>query len=131
MTAVSATRTDDALLRLAIRIDAVAVAALGVALVVAAGPLSTITGLPTGLEYAIGVLSIAYGPLGFWLASQRRVRTTGLVIAVINLGTTVGLVVLAAVGLPATATGSALALAVAAYTLVIGLVQYVGVRRIA
>lgn len=131
MTAVPTTHTDYALLRMAIRIDALVVAAMGVALVVAAGPLSTITGLPTGVEYAIGVLSIAYGPLGFWLASRRRVRTTGSVIAGINLGTTVGLVVLAAAGLPATGTGSAMALAVAAYTLVIGLVQYVGARRIA
>lgn len=134
MTATTAPLTGarDSLLRNAIRVDAVVVAALGIAIVAAAGPLSTSTGLPTPVEYGIGALSIAYGPLGFWLASRRRVRTTGTVIAEINIASAIGLVALVVTGVaPLTTVAGELALAVAAYTAVIGAVQYVGVRRIA
>lgn len=120
----------DSLLRWAIRVDGVVVAALGLAMIAWAGPLATMTGLPTGVEYAAGVLSIAYGPLAFWLASRPRVRTAGLVIAAINGATTVGLVALVAGGLaPVTGAAGELALTVAAYTAVIGGLQYLGVRR--
>ncbi len=124
------TRTSDSLLRLAIRVDGVVVAALGVAMVVAANSLSSLTGLPTGVEYVVGLLSIAYGPLAFWLASRRHVRTTGLVIAAINAATTVGLVALVAAGVaPMTTAAGALALAIGVYTAAIGGLQYLGVRR--
>ena len=129
MTATTTT-SSDSLLRLAIRVDGVIVAALGIALVAAAGPLSSLTGLPIGVEMAAGLLSIAYGPLAFWLASRRRVRTPGLVIAAINAATTVGLVALVAAGLaPVGTAAGALALAIGLYTAVIGGVQYLGVRR--
>lgn len=128
----AASTAADALLRTAIRVDGVVVAALGIALVAAAGPMSMITGLPIGVEYGIGVFSIAYGPLAFWLASRPRVRAIGMVIAEINVATTIGLVALVATGVaPLTSLSGELALAVAAYTAVIGVVQYVGVRRIA
>lgn len=133
MTAISTpgSRTSsDTLLRWAIRVDGGVVAALGVAMVVWAGPLSTLTGLPTGVEYGAGVLSVAYGPLAFWLASRPHVRTVGSVIATINGATTVGLVALVVSGLaPATNAAGEMALAVAAYTAVIGALQYLGVRR--
>lgn len=124
-TTVRPTQSRDALLRNAIRLDGVVVAALGVAMVVAAGTSSVFATMPPAVEYGVGVLNIAYGPLAFWLASRRRVRTIGLVIAEINLATTVGLVALVAAGLAPTIT-----LAVAAYTLAIGVVQYLGVRRL-
>jgi hypothetical protein len=134
MTTTSSTsntsRTNDSLLRLAIRVDGVVVAAIGVAMVLAAGSLSTLTGLPVAAEYAIGAFSIAYGPLAFWLAAQRRVRTTGLVVAAINAFTSVGLVALVAAGIVPTTTGVALAVAIAVYTALIGAVQYAGVRRV-
>jgi hypothetical protein len=127
----STSTTRDALLRLAIRIDGVVVAAIGVAMVVAAGSLSTLTGLPTAAEYGIGAFSIAYGPLAFWLAAQPRVRTTGLVVAAINAFTCLGLVVLVATGIVPTSAAVALALAIAVYTAAIGALQYAGVRRLA
>lgn len=131
-TTVPATGTRDSLLRNAIRIDGVVVAALGIAMVAAAGPLSTLTGLPTAVEYGIGVVSIAYGPLAFWLASRPVVRTIGMVVAEVNAVTTIGLVALVIAGVAALSTpAGGLALAVAAYTAVIGAVQYVGVRRLA
>ena len=124
------TTTSDALLRLAIRVDGVVVAALGVAMVALAGPLSSLTGLPIGVEYAVGVLSIAYGPLAFWLAKRPRVRTTGLVLAAVNAATTVGLVALVAAGVaPLSTAAGPLALAIGLYTAVIGGLQYLGVRR--
>ena len=131
-TTVPAIGTRDSLLRNAIRIDGVVVAALGIAMVAAAGPLSTLTGLPTAVEYGIGVVSIAYGPLAFWLASRPVVRTIGMVVAEVNAVTTIGLVALVIAGVAALSTpAGGLALAVAAYTAVIGAVQYVGVRRLA
>lgn len=124
------TTASDSLLRLAIRVDGIVVAALGVAMVAAAGPLSSLTGMPTGVEYAAGLLSIAYGPLAFWLASRPRVRTTGLVLAAINAATTVGLVALVVGGVaPISSAAGGLALAVGVYTAAIGGLQYVGVRR--
>lgn len=124
------TAASDSLLRLAIRVDGIVVAALGVAMVAAAGPLSSLTGMPTGVEYAAGLLSIAYGPLAFWLASRPRVRTTGLVLAAINAATTVGLVALVVGGVaPISSAAGGLALAVGVYTAAIGGLQYVGVRR--
>lgn len=120
----------DALLRLAIRVDGVVVAALGAAMIAWAGPLSSLTGLPTAVEYGAGALSIAYGPLAFWLASRPRVRTAGLVLACVNAATTVGLVALVVAGLaPLTAAAGPLALAIGLYTAVIGGVQYLGARR--
>ena len=124
------TGAKDPLLRLAIRLDGVVVAALGVAMVAAAGPLSRLTGLPTGVEYGIGLLSIAYGPLAFWLAAKPRLRTIGLTVAAINGATTLGLVAVVAAGLVPSTTGAVLALVVAGYTAVIGAVQYLGVKRL-
>jgi hypothetical protein len=124
------TRTSDALLRFAIQFDGVVVALLGIVMVAFAGDVSTLTGLPTAVEYGAGVLSIAYGPLAFYLASRRHVRTPGLVLAVINFLTTVGMVSLVATGVAGlTATGNVLALAIGVYTAAIGGLQYLGVRR--
>jgi hypothetical protein len=129
MTAI--TRTSDALLRAAIRLDGVVVALVGVAMIGAAAAHSTVTGLAAPVEYGVGALSIAYGPLAFWLAAQAQVRTAGLVLAAINVLTTVGLVFLVLTDvarLPS--TGNALALAVGVYTAAIGALQYLGARRI-
>ena len=124
------TKTSDALLRFAIRLDGVVVALLGVAMVAFAADLSTMTGLPTAVEYGVGAFSIAYGPVAFFLAARDEVRTSGLVLAVINGLTTVGMVLLVATGVAGlTATGEALALAIGLYTAAIGGLQYLGVRR--
>ena len=135
MTAITASalkQSSDSLLRLAIRLDGVVVAALGIAMIAAAGPLSSLTGLPTAVEYVAGVLSVAYGPLAFWLASRRRVRMTGVVIAGINIATTIGLVALVVAGVaPLSSAAGELAVAVGVYTAVIGGLQYLGVRRAA
>ena len=65
------TRTSDALLRFAIRLDGVVVALLGVVMVAFAADVSTLTGLPTAVEYGFGALNIAYGPLAFLLGGAR------------------------------------------------------------
>lgn len=131
MTTTSLTATRDSLLRFAIRVDGVVVAALGVAMIAAAASLSTLTGLPTEAEYAVGALSVGYGPLAFWLAARPGVRTTGRVVAAINVVTSVALVALVVAGVLPTATGTILAVAIAVYTAAIGALQYAGVRRLA
>lgn len=125
------TRTSDALLRFAIRLDGVVVALLGVVMVAFAADVSTLTGLPIAVEYGFGALNIAYGPLAFFLAARDEVRTTGLALAVMNFLMTVGMVVLVASGVAGlTATGNALALAIGFYTAAIGGLQYLGARRV-
>jgi hypothetical protein len=124
------TKAKDSLLRFAIRLDGVVVAALGAAMVATAGSLSRLTGLPTGVEYGIGLLSIAYGPLAFWLAAKPKVRTIGVTVAALNGATTLGLVAVVAAGLLPSTAGAALALAVGGYTAVIGAAQYLGVKRL-
>jgi hypothetical protein len=129
MTAI--TRTSDALLRFAIRLDGVVVALLGVVMVAFAADVSTLTGLPTAVEYVAGALNIAYGPLAFFLAARDEVRATGLVLALANILMTVGMVVLVGSGVAGlTATGNALALAIGVYTAAIGGLQYLGARRV-
>jgi hypothetical protein len=124
------TETSDALLRFAIRLDGVVVALLGVVMVAFAADISTLTGLPAAVEYGAGALNIAYGPLAFFLAARDEVRTTGLVLALMNILMTVGMVVLVVSGVAGlTATGNALALAIGFYTAVIGGLQYLGARR--
>lgn len=130
MTAV--THTPDSLLRFAIRLDGVVVVLIGVAMVAAAAVAPTLTGLSTAVEYGLGAFSIAYGPLAFLLAARDEVRSWGLALALVNILTTAGLVLLVVAGTAGlTATGNVLALAVGVYTAAIGGLQYLGVRRTA
>lgn len=134
MTTTTARRlseSTDSLLRFAMRADAGLSALAGVALAVAAKPLSSVTGFSASTELAIGVGFVLYGVVVFGLAAMPSVRRAGIGVVVANLVYTVAAVgaVLADVW-PLTTTGVVLTLASGIYTAIFADLQYLGVRRI-
>ena len=120
----------DSLLRLAMRVDAVCVGAAGIALLAAAGWFAALTGLPTAVEYGVGIFSVAYGITVFVLAGIQRVRPAGIGTVIANAACTV--IALAAVfTMSLTTAGVVVVTAAGVYTLAMAEWQYVGVRRIA
>lgn len=133
MTAVTAstTGTRDSLVRFAMRLDAVLVGITGVPFVAAAGWLSSTTGVPVAVEYALGVFFLVYGVVVYWLAGRDRVRPGAIATITANALFTVGFVGAEVAGIwPLTGWGVALLLGGALYTAVIGTVQYIGLRRL-
>lgn len=125
-------RTDDAPLRLALRLDAVPTGVMGLAVAVFAGPLASLSGLTPTVTFVVGTALVLYGAVVFALARLREVRTAGIGVIVANLACTVGAVVVVVAGLaPLTGIGIAAALACAAYTAFFAGLQYFGVRRLA
>ena len=127
--AVSTAR--DALLRLAMRVDAVIVGIAGVALLAAAGWFSDLTGLPVSVEYGVGIFSVAYGIAVFTLAAIDRVRPAGIGTVIANLAcTAIAVAVVLTDVVALTGAGVAFVIATGLYTLVMAEWQYAGVRRI-
>lgn len=130
MSAITATQTQtDSLLRLAMRLDAVLVGISGIALLAAAGWFADLTGLPTSVEYGVGIFSVVYGIGVFALAGIERVRPAGIGTVIANAACTV--IALAAVfTMTLTTAGVVVVIVTGLYTLVMAELQYVGVKRI-
>lgn len=135
MTAISArpfSGSDDSLLRFAMRLDATLSALLGILIVVAAGPLSRLSGLSPTTEWIIGASFVVLSVAVYAMAALPNVRLTGAALAVGNIVFTVLVVVTVLAGwLPLTTFGVVTTLATGLYTLAIGCFQYLGVRRLA
>jgi hypothetical protein len=129
MTTVTTTTSNDSLLRLAMRADAVLSGLAGVALMAAASPLSGFTGIPKAAEYVVGAGFVVYGIVVFLAAGQRRVRTAGIATAIANLVFTLAAIVVV-VDVDLTTAGVVAVVASGVYTLVFADLQYLGVRRI-
>ena len=81
-----AARPRDGLLRGALRVDALASAASGIAYLVAAGPIGDLLGLPSGFLRAVGAFSVIYAAYAWFTASRPRVSLgTSRFIAIGNL----------------------------------------------
>lgn len=136
MTAVSGPTTrplndaTDSLLRFAMRADATLTGLMGLAVAVAADPISRMTGLTSVQEYSIGAFFVAYGLVVFSLAALPDLRRAGIAVVVGNIVYTMA-AVLAAELVPMTATGVAATLASGVYTAGFAGLQYLGVRRLA
>jgi hypothetical protein len=134
MTAITTPRlkdSTDSLLRLALRVDAIASGLMGIAGVAMAPMIAEVSGTTTAFEYAVGALFIAFAIGVFTLAAKPSVRQTGIVVAAGNAVYTVASVVFVLAGVfPLTTTGVVATLAVGVYTLVMAELQYQGVRRI-
>lgn len=133
MTALTtpATGARDGLLRYAMRLDAVLVGVTGIPFVAAAGWLSSLTGVPVSVEYALGIFFLAYGAVVYWLAGLEHVRPGAIATITMNALFTIGFVAAEVSGIwPLTGWGVALLLGGAAYTAVIGTVQFIGLRRL-
>ncbi|WP_454561023.1 hypothetical protein [Mycobacterium haemophilum] len=136
MTAIPGQRTrplydsTDSLLRFAMRADATLTGLLGLAVAFAADEFSSLTGLTSGQEYAMGAFFVLYGLVVFSLAALPNLRRVGISIVVANIGYTLAAIVAAEV-VPMTTTGVAATLASGVYTAVFAGLQYLGVRRLA
>jgi hypothetical protein len=136
MTAVSGLPTrplydsTDSLLRFAMRADATLTGLCGLAVAFFADQISSLTGLTSGQEYALGAFFVLSGLLVFTLAAVPNLRRVGIGIVAANAVFTLAAVV-AAGALPVTATGVAASLATGVYTAAFAGLQYLGVRRLA
>lgn len=131
MTATTVSRTTDSLLRNAIRVDAVVSGLTGLAGLAFARRIAEISGTTTAFEYIVAASFVVIGAVFLGLSMRPSVRSAGRVLAVGNLLFAVGALVFVLIEVfPLTTTGVALTIGTAAYTAVIGVVQYVGVRRI-
>jgi hypothetical protein len=136
MTSASGLRTrplydsTDSLLRFAMRADATLTGLCGLAVAFFADPLSSLTGLTSGQEYALGAFFVLYGLAVFSLAALPNLRRAGIGVVAANVVFTQAAIV-AAEAVPMTATGVAATLASGVYTAAFAWLQYLGVRRLA
>lgn len=136
MTAISGPTTrplydsTDSLLRFAMRLDATLTGLMGLAVAVAADPVSRLTGLTSGQEYSMGAFFVLYGLAVFSLAALPNLRRAGIGVVWANIVYTLAAIVAAEL-VPMTDIGVAATLASGAYTAVFAGLQYLGVRRLA
>jgi hypothetical protein len=135
MTTVSGLQTrrlydsTDSLLRFAMRADAVLTGFSGLVVAFVAGPLSSLTGLTSGAEYAMAAFFVLYGLVVFTLAVAPNLRRAGIGVVAANIVYTVA-AILAVEVVSMTAAGIAATLASGVYTAFFAWLQYVGVRRL-
>lgn len=119
----------DSLLRFAMRADATLTGLCGLAVAFVADPLSSLTGLTSGQEYALGAFFVIAGLVVFSLAAAPNLRRVGIGIVAANAVFTLAAIV-AAEAVPMTGTGVAATLATGVYTAAFAGLQYLGVRRL-
>jgi hypothetical protein len=112
------------------RADATLTGLCGLAAAFVADPLSSLTGLTSGQEYALGAFFVLYGLAVFSLAALPNLRRVGIGVVAANIVYTLAAIVAAGV-VPMTATGVAATLASGVYTAAFAGLQYWGVRRLA
>ena len=101
MTAVSGMPTrplydsTDSLLRFAMRADATLTGLCGLAVAFVADPLSSLTGLTSAQEYAMGAFFVLYGLAVFSLAALPNLRRAGIGVVVANIVYTLAAIVAA------------------------------------
>ncbi len=121
----------DSLLRFAMRADATLTGLTGLAIAVAADPISSLTGLTSLQEYGVGAFFVFCGLAVFTLAARPDLRRAGAVVVVANVVFTVAAVAVVAGGsLPLTTVGVTATLAGGVYTTFFAYLQYLGVRRL-
>lgn len=119
----------DSLLRFAVRADATLTGLFGMVIAFLADPLSSLTGLTSFENYAMGAFFVIYGLVVFSLGALPDVRGVGIGVIVANIFFTLSSIV-AAEALSLTVTGAALTLASGAYAAAFAALQYLGVRRL-
>ncbi len=126
------------LLRLVLKLDAVATGAVGALMLLAAGtvvgdgrPFVVLLGIPLAVLVSVGLFLIAFAAFVWIAGSRRRVSGPGAWAAVaINVAYVAGCIVVVAGGwLPLSALGVAFVLAQAAAVALFVALQYLGLRR--
>jgi hypothetical protein len=123
---------NDKLLRLALRVDAVACAGMGLVLAAGAAGLDGVLGIPAGWLVGIGAALVAIGGGLAWLSAQPTIRAPlGRAVVVGNAAWVVASVAAVAVGWwPLTAAGIAIVIAQAVAVAAVAEAEWMGVRRL-
>jgi hypothetical protein len=118
-------------LRRSLQLDGVASGLCGALLVVGAGPLADIMGLPgPGLARVVGAGLLVFAAALLWNAARATVsRAEALVTVVLNVGWVVGSAIVIVDG-PLTVVGNLAVAAVAAAVLVFAILEAIGLRRL-
>ncbi|KUH93642.1 hypothetical protein AU190_19215 [Mycolicibacterium acapulense] len=133
MTALSErlNESTDALLRFAMRADAILTGLAGIAALPLAGWLADTSGTTVAFEYGMAAFFIAYGAAVLGLAALQSLKAAGMAVIVANVLYAVAAVVLVISNVfPLTTIGVVLTLATGVYTLAFAELQYQGWRRI-
>jgi hypothetical protein len=126
------TRIDrETFLRRSLQLDGIASALCGALLLLAAGPVSALAGLPgPGIARAVGAGLLVYAAALLWNAARATVsRGEALLAVVLNAGWVAGSAVLIVDG-PLTLAGNLAVAAVAAVVLLFAVLEVVGLRRL-
>ena len=126
-----AKESSDGLLRLVLKLDAVACGALGVVALAGAWALSDLLGAPVALLAPVGVSLVAWAAVLWVISSRPRVsKTAAWVVILFNLAWAVDSAVVVAAGwFPLTSVGTALVLAQAVAVVLIAAAQFYALRR--
>lgn len=119
------------LLRLALKLDAVASGALGALLLVTATVLDDLLGIPLALLVPVGLFLLAYAAFVWIVGTRRRInRTAAWTVVALNLVWVADSVVVVLAGpFPLTGLGVTFILAQAAAVLLFADLQFLGLRR--
>jgi hypothetical protein len=121
----------DALLRFALRLDATLTGFAGLLGAVLAEPMSRLSGLSPTTEWMIGAGFVVYGAIVYALAAVGDLRVSGIAVIAGNVLFTIAVVAAVVPGLlPLTEFGVASMLVTGVFTLVMGYLQYLGLRRL-
>nr|WP_090344704.1 hypothetical protein [Mycolicibacterium malmesburyense]CRL76431.1 hypothetical protein CPGR_03982 [Mycolicibacterium malmesburyense] len=121
----------DSLLRFALRADATLCGGLGLIVVMAADPLSRVSGLSATSEWIAGAALVGYGLALFLAAGAPDVRRVGVSVLAGNIAFAVLVsAVLVAGVLPLTEFGVAGIVAFTVVTVAFACAQYLGIRRL-
>ncbi|MGV0604576.1 hypothetical protein [Mycolicibacterium sp. XJ1904] len=133
MTALSErlNESTDALLRFAMRADAILTGLAGITALPLAGWLADTSGTTIAFEYGMAAFFIAYGAAVLGMAALQSLKAAGMAVIVANVLYAVAAVVLVISNVfPLTTIGVVLTLATGVYTLAFAELQYQGWRRI-
>ena len=124
-------RSEDALVRTAMRVDAVLVGVVGIPFVAAARPLAEWTGIPQAFVLGLGIFFLVYAVDVYWLAGRDRVAPGAWATIVANDVCTLAALAVVVLGVwPLTGVGVAALLFSAVYTAVFAAAQWIGLRRL-
>lgn len=130
ITATNTAAKPGALLRFAMTFDGVVTGATGVGLAALAGVLDGPFGLPAAALLGTGLFFLVYGAAVLYLGTRPAINRRGATaVVVINLVTALDSLLVAVVGVPATALGTAMLVALAVAVTALAGLQIAGLRQ--
>jgi hypothetical protein len=121
----------DGLLRLALKLDALVSGLMGVAFIVAAGPLADWFEMPTGFVLGVGVFVALYAAFVAVVATRPQIPRAGAAFVIIGnaLWAVASFVLLAVDGFEPSLAGQVITAAQALGVVALAELQYIGLRR--